>query len=71
MAIEGVECLKEMRGAERRPLDYFDSLILRLLPGSKYWYRNHFPVIMESSKLTYYFSKELYNETYISEYDIC
>lgn len=34
MAIEGVENLKEMRGAEKRPQDYFDSLLLRLMPGS-------------------------------------
>lgn len=69
MALEGVEILKEMKGAENRPQDYFDSLLLRLLPGSTSWYRNHFPVIMETSDLTYYFTHEFYTETHANKYD--
>lgn len=46
--------------------DYFDALILRLVPGTDGWYRNHFPVILESNK-SHYFNEKIYNELNLSE----
>jgi hypothetical protein len=43
-----------------------DALILRLVPGTDDWYRNHFPVIMESN-MCHYFNEKIYNEINLSE----
>jgi len=40
--------------------DYLDALLLRLSPGTDGWYRNHFPVILESNR-SYYFNELIYD----------
>jgi hypothetical protein len=41
--------------------NYFDSLILRVVPGSDNWYRNHFPVIFEGN-CNYFLAEGIYNK---------
>ena len=41
--------------------DYLDALLIRLAPNSDNWYRNHFPVIMETN-MSHYFNEKIYNE---------
>lgn len=49
------------------PQDYLDELLLRLVPGTDDWYRNHFPVIMETNK-SHYFNDLIYDQMNTSEY---
>jgi hypothetical protein len=44
-----------------------DSLLLRLLPASDKWYRNHFPVILETN-MNYFFNEKIYNTMGVSEF---
>ena len=76
MASSKVEYLNDYRGRVgtgespfREPLsqtrnrahDYLDELILRLVPGSDEWFRNHFPVVIETNK-THYFGEKIYDQ---------
>jgi hypothetical protein len=61
LAIEGIESLTNMRSSENRAKDYFDSLLMRSVSGTDYWYRNHFPIVLETSEQSFYFSYSLYN----------
>ena len=53
-------------GEENQAKNYMDAMILRLVPGSDDWYRNHFPVIMESN-MSHYFGEKIYNEINLNE----
>jgi hypothetical protein len=44
-----------------KALDYLDALILRLVPGTDNWFRNHFPVILETNK-SHYFNELIFND---------
>ena len=46
--------------------DYLDALLLRVLMGTDNWYRNHFPVVMETN-MSYYFGERIYNEMNVDE----
>ena len=58
MVIEGVDKLYRMRRPDAKQQlssDYLDSLILRLQTGcSGEWYRNHFPVVVETNMSQYF-----------------
>ena len=41
--------------------DYLDSIMIRLTPNSDNWYRNHFPVLMETN-MSHYFNERIYNQ---------
>jgi len=36
--------------------DYLDALLLRVIPGTDNWYRNHFPVVLETN-MSHYFNE--------------
>lgn len=57
------------QNGQNLPQNYLDHLILRILPGTDNWYRNHFPIIMESNQ-SHYFSEKIYNELNLSEMTI-
>lgn len=65
MVLESVQDLVRMPGPKvgetNLAQDYFDALILRLCQGTDDWYRNHFPVIMETN-MSHYFTDKIYNE---------
>eukprot|EP00347_Sterkiella_histriomuscorum_P014896 403359104 len=67
LVMEGLQELYKMRGCENLAIDYFDSLILRLHNGSDVWYRNHFPVILESN-MNYYMNEQIYNDVQQPEF---
>ena len=46
--------------------DYLDALLLRVLPGTDDWYRNHFPVILETN-MSHYFGELIYNQMNVDE----
>lgn len=43
-------------------------MLIRLAPATDNWYRNHFPVIMETNK-SYYFNDKIYNKINRHEYE--
>ena len=47
--------------------DYLDALLIRLAPNTDNWYRNHFPVIMETN-MSHYFNEKIYNEINYEEW---
>jgi len=61
LVIEGAHQLYRMKSAGMLPSDYIDSLILRLNTGNSEWYRNHFPVILETN-MSQYFNETIYND---------
>ena len=50
-------------------VNYLDTIILRMQNGTDNWYRNHFPVIFETSK-SHYFAEDVYNDIQQPEYFI-
>lgn len=67
LVIEGAQELYKMNAAGMLPSDYLDSLILRLNTGTQgEWYRNHFPVILETN-MSHYFNETIYNDMQQSE----
>jgi len=46
--------------------DYLDALLMRVMQGSDNWYRNHFPVILETN-MSHYFNERIYNEMNVNE----
>ena len=72
LVIEGVQKLYQMGsrykqydpygGSDTLASDYLDTMILRLDTGSQGdWYRNHFPVILETN-MSQYFNETIYND---------
>lgn len=41
--------------------DYLDALVIRLSPSNDLWYRNHFPVILETN-MSHYYGELIYND---------
>lgn len=70
MVIESIQDILRMSSpmvkGQNLAQDYLDHLILRILPGTDDWYRNHFPVIMESNA-SHYFGEKIYNQLNINE----
>jgi hypothetical protein len=71
MVLESVQDLMKMTGpivkGENLAQNYFDQLILRVLPGTDMWYRNHFPIIFESNS-SHYFGEKIYNQLNVPEW---
>lgn len=71
MVLESVQDLMKMPGpfvkGENLAVNYFDQLILRVLPGTDMWYRNHFPIIFESNN-SHYFGEKIYNQLNVPEW---
>lgn len=69
MVIEGIQTFLDMPETKLKiggittslSHDYLDALLIRLLPSSDVWYRNHFPVILETNK-SYYFNELIFNQ---------
>lgn len=77
LVIEGAHALYKMNGPENLPQDYLDAMILRLNPhfatkqgkqtgNEMKWYRNHFPVILETN-MSQYFNESIYNDMQMDE----
>ena len=48
-------------------MEYLDSLLLRIQPGTDNWYRNHFPIVFETNK-SHYFGYDICNQMNVSEF---
>lgn len=46
--------------------DYLDALVIRLTPNNDLWYRNHFPVVLETN-MSHYYNELVYNDMNYSE----
>jgi hypothetical protein len=65
--LEGIEHLYRMKSAGTLPLDWLDSLLLRLTTNhGELWYRDHFPVILETN-MSEYFNDQVYDDMKLSE----
>ncbi|CDW78409.1 UNKNOWN [Stylonychia lemnae] len=69
IVMESVQELYNMKSCGNLAIDYFDSLLLRLHNSQPLWYRNHFPVIMESN-MSHYLNEEIYNDLQQPDYVI-